>query len=547
MAIDPKKQLPKGPQTSNELFFDAIIRHQIFLLRASGSITKDVIAILNATEKDLANRIRNDLAKIGRGLTPRNRQKLRQLIKEIQAIRSPAWDEIRDKWFQDFRAIVKNEPLFLDTAAKSALPVLISTSLPSVSELTSLVTNNPFEGRTLSQWASKIERDDINRIRNQITIGLVQGETGQQIARRVVGTARLKGTDGVTQITRREAATITRTAVNAYSNMAKREFYLDNKDIIKGEIYVAVLDSRTCWSLDTLIAMADGNQKRIGDISEGDFVLGGLSGKPSKVIGIHKTIENSSVVIYNENNRCIGRTTHEHEILIRDGWEKVGFFCQFSKIQELLCRNFNDFFYKEDFQVKEQKGEIEIISISLEDDNTYITEDGIISHNTPICRSLDGQIFEVGVGPIPPLHFQCRSVRAAFFNDSDLATRPSKPTTEKMLLREFTAGNNLQTVSTRVRLPRGFKGKFDAFSRTRTRELIGQVPAKVNYQEWIGRQSVSFQNDVLGVTKARLFRKGGLTLDKFVNRRGDELNLKQLVTRDRQAFIDAGLDPDDFN
>ena len=42
-------------------------------------------------------------------------------------------------------------------------------------------------------------------------------------------------------------------------------------------------------------------------------------------------------------------------------------------------------------------------------------------------------------------------------------------------------------------------------------------------QGWLGRQSAAFQDDVLGRTRGLLFRKGGLRLDRFVNRAGDEL------------------------
>ena len=39
--------------TANEQFLDAMIRHQIGLLRVAGKTTNEIIAILDATEKDL--------------------------------------------------------------------------------------------------------------------------------------------------------------------------------------------------------------------------------------------------------------------------------------------------------------------------------------------------------------------------------------------------------------------------------------------------------------------------------------------------------------
>jgi hypothetical protein len=52
-----------------------------------------------------------------------------------------------------------------------------------------------------------------------------------------------------------------------------------------------------------------------------------------------------------------------------------------------------------------------------------------------------------------------------------------------------------------------------------------------------------FQEDVLGVTKAKLFRDGKLPLDRFVDRNGNELTLKDLAKKHADAFVAAGLDP----
>lgn len=76
--------------------------------------------------------------------------------------------------------------------------------------------------------------------------------------------------------------------------------------------------------------------------------------------------------------------------------------------------------------------------------------------------------------------------------------------------------------------------------------MIGGNPDLISAQEFFERQSTAFQNEAFGVTKAKLFRKGGLKIDRFVNRAGDELNLSELAASDRNAFINAGLNPDDF-
>ena len=73
------------------------------------------------------------------------------------------------------------------------------------------------------------------------------------------------------------------------------------------------------------------------------------------------------------------------------------------------------------------------------------------------------------------------------------------------------------------------------------RALTGQVPAKVNYQQWLSAQSAELQDDILGPTRGKLFREGGLTLDNFVNRQGDQIPLDELMKKHKAAFEAAGL------
>jgi SPP1 gp7 family putative phage head morphogenesis protein len=109
---------------------------------------------------------------------------------------------------------------------------------------------------------------------------------------------------------------------------------------------------------------------------------------------------------------------------------------------------------------------------------------------TPICRSLDGNVYRRGKGPIPPLHMHCRSIRVAL--------------------------------------------------------LAGQVPRSQNYSQWLKTQPAEVQDDILGKARGALFRNGGLTLDRFVDQNGRLFTLEELAAYNRDAFRAAGLDPDSF-
>lgn len=397
--------------TANEELFDALVRHQILLLRMSGAIRLRIQGLLDATEADIREKIMARLANAGGGLTsPAEVRRLDALLSVIRTIRLKAWSQIDEAWVQEVMAVAQAEPEFMSGIVKTVVPVQLTLALPAPELLSAIVTSNPFEGRTLKQWAQSLAAEDLRRIENSIRVGMVQGESTNEIARRVVGTARLKGVDGVTEITRRGAEAITRTAVNHVSNQARQAFLHANSDLFDEEQYVATLDSRT----------------------------------------------------------------------------------------------------------------------------------------TPVCRANDGKRFPVGKGPIPPLHFRCRSLRVAVLLGDVLGNRPAKPVTERMLLREWSQQNGITAPSSRAGLPHGTKTAYDQFARARIRELTGQVPGKTTYQQWLTRQSAAFQDEVLGPTRARLFRKGGLTLERFVNRAGDEIPISQLAKAHADAFRAAGLDPEDF-
>jgi SPP1 gp7 family putative phage head morphogenesis protein len=400
---------PKKTQTANELLLDALIRHQIYLMRLAGGVRQKIERLLRATEADLEAAIHRRLGNLGGGISD-NISRAMVLQRIIKNMRAKSWDDITDVWVNEAVEISKAEPSMVAALIREVAPVVIELALPPIGLLKSLVTSRPFEGRTLRQWAQTLRNDDLRRIQSQIQMGVVSGETTPQIAKRIVGSARLRGSDGVTAITRRQAEAITRTAINSITNFGKQELYELNADILSEELFVATLDNRT----------------------------------------------------------------------------------------------------------------------------------------TAVCRGNDGKIFPLGQGPIPPLHWNCRSLRVPVLDGQVLGERPFKSATETELLAEFADDRDLGRLKTRGDIPRGLRGAYDRFAQARVREMTGRVPATTTYNDWLKQQTVTFQEDVLGKTKAKLFRTGDLHLDQFINRQGDELTLADLASRHQAVFVAAGLNPQEF-
>lgn len=113
------------------------------------------------------------------------------------------------------------------------------------------------------------------------------------------------------------------------------------------------------------------------------------------------------------------------------------------------------------------------------------------SRTTMTCAGFDGQVFPIGEGPMPPLHYNCRSVRVPEIKD------------------EF-------------RIP-GFEGERASVS--------GPVSAKTTYDGFLRNQSPEFQNEVLGEERAKLFRSG-LPVSRFTDDAGRVLSLDDLKARE---------------
>ena len=111
----------------------------------------------------------------------------------------------------------------------------------------------------------------------------------------------------------------------------------------------------------------------------------------------------------------------------------------------------------------------------------------VLDHRTtPVCRGRDGKFYPKGKGPRPPAHIGCRSTTI--------------PVTSR-----------------------------------------GKVAAEVRgtYDDWLKRQPRDVQDEILGPSRAKLWRKGGVTLDRFVDKSGKEYTLDELRARDAEAWQEA--------
>ena len=124
---------------------------------------------------------------------------------------------------------------------------------------------------------------------------------------------------------------------------------------------------------------------------------------------------------------------------------------------------------------------------------------------SPICRNLAGKVFKEGQGPLPPAHPNCRSHITTVFK-------------------------------TGVKFLKGLTRKATS----------GSIDAGATYYSWLAKQSAAFQDSVLGKTRGKLFRNGGVSSSEFarlnMGRNYEQLTLKELRGLYPEMFENAGID-----
>lgn len=131
--------------------------------------------------------------------------------------------------------------------------------------------------------------------------------------------------------------------------------------------------------------------------------------------------------------------------------------------------------------------------------NSYRWVSVLDSRTTAICRGLSGRVFEIGAGPLPPIHWGCRSSTAPVIDD-------------RLLKRGLS--------------------------------VVGVV-AGLTYYDWLKDQPEAFQDDVIGPTRGQLLRDGGLTATEFsrlsIDKNFDPLTLEEMRKKKPLIFEEAGL------
>lgn len=149
------------------------------------------------------------------------------------------------------------------------------------------------------------------------------------------------------------------------------------------------------------------------------------------------------------------------------------------------------------------------------------------------CAGLDQTRFRIGQGDFPPLHRNCRSIRVPeiagirLLGERPYITDTRTPRERRI---DFRADAKAKVgVSEWKNLTEKDRLKLIQNERVAWANAnIGRVPSSMSYNEWLGKQSASFQNEVLGRKGGELFRTGELQMSKFADLSGHKYTVDEL-------------------
>jgi SPP1 gp7 family putative phage head morphogenesis protein len=248
----------KPPKISvNEEIQDRTIRHLVFLERYKTSEVRRIRKILDEEIiPGINEKIERRLLKIlerGSDLGPDTTTRLKELEKELTKLSRELAEKTQVTMIEDLTDLTRDEIQWQANVVRESLGFDLDTVVPSPRSVAKIIKNTSFAGLKLDQWFDTVARSTQRNIMTAVNRGIVEGETTDQIIRRIRGTKKLNFTDGVWNTTRNQVSTVTRSAINHASNQARIEFFKENEDILQGMKWISTLDSRTsetCAALD---------------------------------------------------------------------------------------------------------------------------------------------------------------------------------------------------------------------------------------------------------------------------------------------------------
>lgn len=237
--------------STNSFLFDALARHQIFVMRTAGGINNDLLPILEKMSVDIEKRLSTHLTRY-------QQTRLQLLYKNINLIIDGAVDQWGNQLTLDLGELAEYDAEFTErllSKASTADYILPSPSILSAvtkNVVMELQTGDDTQKLTINEMIAKFSSANKKQIKIAIQSGILEGKTSTELVRDIRRLTKKR--------TQSQAYAVVRTSSNAVATEARSEVYKANSDVLEGVEWVSVLDSNTtleCARRDGIIYPVD--------------------------------------------------------------------------------------------------------------------------------------------------------------------------------------------------------------------------------------------------------------------------------------------------
>ena len=231
---------------------DILTRHDIDLLRVDAALRKKIVSMMNGLREDVIKKI----AKVNPGKAAtlsRKNATLRQLIQSTDPSVTKAYKAIASTVDGELKDLTKLEQQVMAKSINRVANVELLSPRVNKNVMEALVGKTLVEGKIVSKWWQAETAAFKDVFARQMREGVLNGETVDDLVRRVRGTRAGRFKDGIMALSTNRAKTLVRSSVLAVANQARMTTFQQNSDVIKGVQWLSTLDARTsnvCKALD---------------------------------------------------------------------------------------------------------------------------------------------------------------------------------------------------------------------------------------------------------------------------------------------------------
>jgi len=215
---------------------DLTILHHIGLTRYSRPVINRILKALRETQADIEALLTERLAVVENSARDPRSLRLNALLEQVRRTQTEAHAAIRARLETDIDEMIEEEADWAAGFSKIAIGADANLATVSAAQLRAAVMAFPFQGLHLREWMDKFEDGDKQRMRGQIMMGYLEGESVPQIMRRI----RI-----IAPVSQRGAEMMVRTSLTHINSRAVRENIDANPDLFPKYQWVSVLDNRT--------------------------------------------------------------------------------------------------------------------------------------------------------------------------------------------------------------------------------------------------------------------------------------------------------------